>query len=39
MELTKKEFIAVFKKRLNQKYAIDVSDACNSELYGTMFTG
>ncbi len=36
MELTKKEFIAVFKKRLNQKYAIDVSDACNSELYGTL---
>lgn len=36
MELDKTLFIENFKKRLSQKYAIDVSDATNSELYDTL---
>ncbi|WP_345753457.1 glycogen/starch/alpha-glucan phosphorylase [Lactiplantibacillus pentosus] len=36
MELTKTAFIENFKKRLGQKYALDVSDATDSELYDTL---
>ncbi|MCP0886314.1 glycogen/starch/alpha-glucan phosphorylase [Ligilactobacillus sp. WILCCON 0076] len=36
MEITKKNFVEAFQKRLEQKYALDVNDATNNELYDAL---